>query len=132
MQNRVRRLPIQIIMAVLILLIMATVPLHQAVTAKSSGSNNNDNGMNVIFGTRSYTKGTSHDDTIIACPIRDTVNGPCNLADTLRGLEGNDILQGSGGPDTLYGDDGADTATGGAGDDKIYGGPGDDVHPRRS
>jgi Ca2+-binding RTX toxin-like protein len=129
----------ELTMAVLILLVMTTLPLHYTVMAKGSGTNNNNNnngnnndngnsnGLNVIFGTRSYTKGTSHDDTIIACPIRDTANGPCNFGDTLRGLEGNDILQGSAGPDSLYGDDGADTLTGGAGDDNIYGGPGDDV-----
>ena len=50
--------------AVLVLLVMATVPLRQTVKA---------DGMNVIFGTRSYTKGNSHDDTIIACPSKPRV-----------------------------------------------------------
>ncbi len=106
--------------AVLVLLVMATVPLHQTVKA---------DGMNVIFGTRSYTKGTSHDDTIIACPsiTPGTTGTVCGFGDTLRGLEGNDVLQGSNAPDHLYGDEGADAITGGAGDDTLYGGPGDDV-----
>lgn len=123
---------------------MATIPFHHVVMAKkdrgltisgSSGStsnsgvsNNNDpSGLNVIIGTRSYTKGTSGDDMIIACPIVETSTISCSFGDTLRGLAGNDILQGSIGDDNLYGDEGDDTLNGADGNDNLYGGPGDDV-----
>jgi RTX calcium-binding nonapeptide repeat (4 copies) len=165
----------RLIVAVLLILVMATIPLHHTVMAKkgrgltmrgssdssstsnsgssstsnsgssdssstsnsgssdssstsNSGSGNNDpSGVNVIIGTRSYTKGTNHDDTIIGCPVLSGISGLCDFGDTIRGLGGNDIIQGSLGPDNLYGDDGADTLSGQAGDDKLYGGPGDDV-----
>jgi hypothetical protein len=134
--------------AVLLILVMATIPFHHhyAVMAKknrgltmsgssisgstsdSGDSNNNDpSGLNVIIGTRSYTKGTSGDDTIIGCPGSGDTDSTCNVGDTLRGLGGNDILQGSIENDYLYGDEGDDTLNGADGNDNLYGGPGDDI-----
>jgi Ca2+-binding RTX toxin-like protein len=48
------------------------------------------------------------------------------LADTLRGLEGDDILDGRGGDDRLYGGAGNDSLNGGAGNDILRGGEGND------
>ncbi|HET7345033.1 MAG TPA: calcium-binding protein [Nitrososphaeraceae archaeon] len=111
----------------LTLLVITTFSLHSSFA--DDNSNNNSNGLNVISGTRSYTRGTSGDDMIIACPPTTiaTTGGCTPPGDTLRGLGGNDILQGSIGDDNLYGDTGADTLNGADGNDNLYGGPGDDV-----
>ena len=47
-----------------------------------------------------------------------------NLANTLRGAEGDDRLYGGAADDTLYGDEGADTLVGGDGEDTLDGGAG--------
>jgi Ca2+-binding RTX toxin-like protein len=95
------------------------------------GNNNNScinrNGVTVIIGTRTYTKGTPCDDDIVACPMSASANAVCYGGDTLRGQSGDDTLQGSTGDDSLYGDDGKDSLIGADGNDKIYGGQGSDV-----
>lgn len=54
-----------------------------------------------------------------------TINGDAN-ANTLIGLEGQDVLNGAGGDDTLSGGDNADTLNGDAGEDQLRGEQGDD------
>ena len=69
-QSKAFPLLTRLILAVLLILVIATIPLHNAVMAKNNNNNNNDHsGNTVIIGTRSYTKGTNHDDTIISCPV---------------------------------------------------------------
>lgn len=55
------------------------------------------------------------------------VLGGNELANTLEGLNGNDLLNGRGGNDILYGGAGNDTLHGGPGNDTLYGGVGADV-----
>ncbi len=48
-------------------------------------------------------------------------------AQTVFGLEGNDILRGGGGDDVVYGWNGDDTLRGNTGNDELYGGEGSDI-----
>ena len=50
-----------------------------------------------------------------------------NEANTLKGMDGNDMLSGKGGMDDLQGGKGNDTLNGGRGADELMGGDGDDV-----
>lgn len=49
-------------------------------------------------------------------------------ADTMRGLDGNDMLFASGGNDTLYGNNGNDYLDGGPGADQMFGNSGNDFY----
>jgi Ca2+-binding RTX toxin-like protein len=105
---------------------------HQVYASDNDDDDDNNDDdcsiTNVILGTRSYTRGTECDDTIIGAPVAAVSGGAgSNLGDTLRGLERNDILQGSEGDDRLYGDEGNDELTGSDGTDQLYAGPGNDV-----
>ncbi|UUR07176.1 calcium-binding protein [Sphingomonas glaciei] len=66
--------------------------------------------------------------------LNDSITGDVN-ANTLRGLDGNDVIlggagddviEGGAGDDELRGEDGDDTLRGGLGNDKLYGGAGND------
>jgi Ca2+-binding RTX toxin-like protein len=104
---------------------------YQVYASDDDNDDDNDDDCsitNVILGTRSYTRGTECDDTIIGAPVAAVSGGVGSiLGDTLRGLERNDILQGSEGDDRIYGDEGNDELTGSDGTDQLYAGPGNDV-----
>ena len=68
------------------------------------------------------TKGTNHDDFIIAGG--DNMNDFCSLV--IDAKKGNDEVLGAWGSDVMYGKDGADTLQGSDGNDELYGGNDDD------
>lgn len=73
---------------------------------------------------------------LFSADLADTINGlngndiinALGTNDTLNGGNGDDILNGSGGNDTLNGDAGNDTLNGGIGNDTMVGGSGDDTY----
>jgi len=65
-------------------------------------------------------------DELFGTEMADTLRGG-DGDDTIHGEEGNDLLEGGSGDDRLFGNDGDDTLDGGADDDWLYGGPGADV-----
>lgn len=65
--------------------------------------------------------GSSGNDTL------DAASGVTSVADTVSGLDGNDILYGLGGADALLGGNGNDILIGGTGGDTVDGGPGTDT-----
>ena len=67
-----------------------------------------------------HLTGSMHDDMLTGDYTDDEAN-------TLKGMDGDDMLSGKGGMDDLQGGKGDDTLNGGAGVDELMGGAGDDV-----
>lgn len=81
--------------------------------------------------TVEVVNGGSGDDTIVAAPIASSASCPegCHLgvgSQTFEGGPGDDVVYGERGNDRLFGGEGNDQLFGGIGDDLLKGGPGND------
>ncbi len=77
------------------------------------------------IGNLGIAKGTVIED-YVAGSASDRVTGNA-VANSLKGMNGNDSLYGKGGGDTLDGGSGNDSVFGGEGNDKLIGGQGNDI-----
>jgi len=86
-------------------------------------------GNDVITGNQvaNNLKGENGNDKLYGLEGADTLDGGLG-DDFLSGDAGDDSLVGGDGKDSLYGGDGADVLEGGAGDDLLRGGAGDDIY----